>query len=119
MAVVVVIAAARTVVVPLLLSQEDEADAGAGGFPAGRCPIGPGSVSRESCGTLRLPAPVARGSFFIGLVNGLMPCCPLQFTQLYSIASGSISTGALSLFSFCLGTIPLVLLTGVARGCCS
>ena len=74
--------------------------------------------------TLRLPAPVARGlarlgsrgPFFIGLANGLMPCGPLQSMQLYAIASGSFLTGALSMFFFCLGTIPLVLLTGVAAG---
>ena len=36
--------------------------------------------------------------------------------QLYAIASGSFLTGALSMFFFCLGTIPLVLLFGAAAG---
>lgn len=56
------------------------------------------------------------GSFAIGLANGLMPCGPLQSMQLYAIASGSFLTGALSMFFFCLGTIPLVLLFGTAAG---
>ena len=56
------------------------------------------------------------GSFSIGLANGLMPCGPLQSMQLYAIASGSFLTGAMSMFFFCLGTIPLVLLFGAAAG---
>ena len=72
----------------------------------------------------RLPKPVERGlsalrrhgAFGIGLANGLMPCGPLQSMQLYAIASGSFLTGAASMFSFCLGTIPLVLLFGTAAG---
>ena len=54
------------------------------------------------------------GSFSIGLANGLMPCGPLQSMQLYAIASGSFLTGATSMFFFCLGTIPMVLLFGTA-----
>lgn len=72
--------------------------------------------------SLRLPAPLTRalaslrkhGPFFIGLVNGLMPCGPLQSMQIYAIASGGFLAGALSMFFFCLGTIPLVLLFGTA-----
>lgn len=70
----------------------------------------------------RLPKPIARGlsalrkhgAFAIGLANGFMPCGPLQSLQLYAIASGSFLTGAASMFFFCLGTIPLVLLFGTA-----
>lgn len=73
---------------------------------------------------LKLPAGVGkglaglcrRGSFAVGVVNGLMPCGPLQSMQLYAIASGSFLTGAASMFSFCLGTIPLVLLFGATAG---
>ena len=54
------------------------------------------------------------GSFSMGLANGLMPCGPLQSMQLYAIASGSFFAGAASMFFFCLGTIPLVLLFGTA-----
>lgn len=72
----------------------------------------------------RLPKPVERGlsilrrhgSFAIGLANGLMPCGPLQSMQLYAVASGSFLAGAASMFFFCLGTIPLVLLFGTAAG---
>ena len=72
----------------------------------------------------RLPGPVGRGlsalrkhgAFAIGLANGLMPCGPLQSMQLYAVASGSFLTGAASMFFFCLGTIPLVLLFGTAAG---
>ena len=53
-----------------------------------------------------------QGSFVLGLMNALMPCGPLQSMQLYAVASGSFFAGAASMFSFCLGTIPLVLLVG-------
>ena len=56
------------------------------------------------------------GPFVIGLVNGFMPCGPLQSMQLYAIASGSFLAGAASMFFFCLGTIPLVLLFGATAG---
>ena len=56
------------------------------------------------------------GPFAIGLVNGFMPCGPLQSMQLYAIASGSFLAGAASMFFFCLGTIPLVLLFGTTAG---
>lgn len=57
-----------------------------------------------------------RGPFAVGLANGLMPCGPLQSMQIYAIAGGGLLTGALSMFFFCLGTIPLVLLCGAAAG---
>lgn len=49
-----------------------------------------------------------RGPFLLGLVNGLMPCGPLQAMQVYAVATGSVAVGALSLFAFCLGTVPLM-----------
>ncbi len=58
----------------------------------------------------------ARGSFGIGLANGLMPCGPLQSMQLYAIACGGFLAGAAAMFSFCLGTVPLVLACGAAAG---
>lgn len=57
-----------------------------------------------------------RSSFFIGLTNGLMPCGPLQSMQLYALATGSWWMGALSMFSFSLGTVPLMLGFGVLGG---
>ncbi|MCD8084145.1 MAG: sulfite exporter TauE/SafE family protein [Clostridiales bacterium] len=60
---------------------------------------------------------VGKHSFFaVGLANGLMPCGPLQSMQVYAIASGSMLAGALSMFFFCLGTIPLVFTFGLAAG---
>lgn len=51
--------------------------------------------------------------FIVGLLNGFMPCGPLQTMQLYALATGSILIGAASMFFFALGTIPLMLIFGV------
>lgn len=51
----------------------------------------------------------AKSSFVIGLLNGLMPCGPLQTMQLYALGTGSLIKGALSMFIFALGTLPLML----------
>lgn len=45
----------------------------------------------------------------VGLLNGLMPCGPLQSMQIVALASGSPLAGALSMFLFSLGTVPLML----------
>ena len=45
----------------------------------------------------------------VGLLNGLMPCGPLQSMQIIALASGHPVTGALSMLSFSLGTVPLML----------
>ncbi|HEX3046637.1 MAG TPA: sulfite exporter TauE/SafE family protein, partial [Bacillota bacterium] len=49
-----------------------------------------------------------RGPFIIGLLNGLMPCGPLQTMQLYALGTGSFLAGAASMFLFSLGTVPLM-----------
>lgn len=54
-----------------------------------------------------------RGPFVVGLLNGLMPCGPLQAMQLYALGSGSAFTGAISMFLFSLGTVPLMFGFGV------
>lgn len=46
--------------------------------------------------------------FFIGLLNGFMPCGPLQAMQLYALSTGDPVKGALSMFLFSLGTVPLM-----------
>ncbi|MDR2421574.1 MAG: sulfite exporter TauE/SafE family protein [Oscillospiraceae bacterium] len=66
----------------------------------------------------RLPSGLARrlgagrsksaGPLVIGLLNGLMPCGPLQAMQLYALSSGSPAKGALSMLLFSLGTVPLM-----------
>lgn len=53
-------------------------------------------------------------SLSIGLLNGFMPCGPLQTMQFLAIATGSFVRGALSLVFFCLGTIPLMTIVGVS-----
>ena len=45
----------------------------------------------------------------MGLLNGLMPCGPLQTMQVYALGTGSFLAGALSMFLFSLGTVPLLL----------
>jgi sulfite exporter TauE/SafE len=50
-----------------------------------------------------------RGPFVVGLLNGLMPCGPLQTMQVYALGTGSFLAGALSMFLFSLGTVPLLL----------
>ncbi|MGN1371681.1 MAG: sulfite exporter TauE/SafE family protein [Candidatus Coprovivens sp.] len=51
--------------------------------------------------------------FITGLVNGLMPCGPLQAMQIYALSTGSFFKGAISMFLFCAGTIPLMLSFGI------
>lgn len=51
----------------------------------------------------------ARGPFVIGLLNGLMPCGPLQAMWIVAFATASPGAGALSMFMFSVGTVPLML----------
>lgn len=51
--------------------------------------------------------------FFVGLLNCLMPCGSLQSMQLYALSTGSMIKGALSMFLFSIGTVPLMFLLGV------
>ncbi len=48
------------------------------------------------------------GPFYVGLLNGLMPCGPLQTMQIYALGTGSFIAGAMSMFMFSLGTVPLM-----------
>ena len=52
-------------------------------------------------------------SFIIGLLNGFMPCGPLQAMQVYALSTGSFFKGAFSMLLFCLGTVPLMLGVGI------
>jgi sulfite exporter TauE/SafE/copper chaperone CopZ len=51
----------------------------------------------------------SRRPLMVGLLNGLMPCGPLQSMQIVALASGNPLAGALSMFLFSLGTVPLML----------
>lgn len=58
----------------------------------------------------------AKAPFLVGILNGLMPCGPLQTMQLYALGTGSALNGALSMLMFSLGTVPLMLTFGVLSG---
>ncbi|MDD2350874.1 MAG: sulfite exporter TauE/SafE family protein [Synergistaceae bacterium] len=49
-----------------------------------------------------------KGPFYVGLLNGLMPCGPLQAMQIYALSTGDPVKGALSMMIFSLGTVPLM-----------
>lgn len=51
----------------------------------------------------------SKNPFVVGLLNGFMPCGPLQTMQLYALGTGSFVMGALSMFAFSIGTVPLML----------
>lgn len=46
--------------------------------------------------------------FLVGLLNGFMPCGPLQAMQLYALSTGNPFSGAFSMFMFSMGTVPLM-----------
>jgi len=50
--------------------------------------------------------------FVVGLLNGFIPCGPLQAMQLYALGTGSLWAGAFSMFLFSLGTVPLMFAFG-------
>lgn len=45
---------------------------------------------------------------YVGLLNGLMPCGPLQAMQLFALSTGDPVQGAISMMLFSLGTVPLM-----------
>ncbi len=49
-----------------------------------------------------------KGPLYVGLLNGLMPCGPLQAMQLFALSTGDPVKGALSMLVFSLGTVPLM-----------
>lgn len=69
--------------------------------------------------TVRMPDSLARKvgkkksgtgrPFVVGILNGFMPCGPLQSMWIVALASGDPFSGALSMFLFSLGTVPLML----------
>ncbi len=58
----------------------------------------------------------ASGSFAVGLLNGFMPCGPLQAMQLYALSSGGPAEGAVAMLAFGLGTVPAMLFVGMPGG---
>jgi sulfite exporter TauE/SafE/plastocyanin domain-containing protein len=57
-----------------------------------------------------------KGPLVVGFLNGFMPCGPLQAMQLYALSTGSPVRGGISMFLFCIGTIPLMFALGAAGG---
>jgi sulfite exporter TauE/SafE len=55
----------------------------------------------------------SKSPLIIGLLNGLMPCGPLQAMQIYALSTGNPFAGALSMFLFSVGTVPLMFGLGV------
>ncbi|MES2374255.1 MAG: sulfite exporter TauE/SafE family protein [Bacteroidota bacterium] len=51
-------------------------------------------------------------AFFTGMGNGLLPCGMVYFAIISALATGTMSSGALFMFAFGLGTVPLMLLLG-------
>ncbi|MCX7745389.1 MAG: sulfite exporter TauE/SafE family protein [Clostridia bacterium] len=49
---------------------------------------------------------------YVGLLSGLMPCGPLQIVQLYALGTRSIMMGAVSMFVFSVGTLPILFVFG-------
>lgn len=45
---------------------------------------------------------------YVGILNGFMPCGPLQAMQIYALSTGNPFSGALSMLLFSLGTVPLM-----------
>jgi sulfite exporter TauE/SafE/copper chaperone CopZ len=50
----------------------------------------------------------SKGPLVVGLLNGFMPCGPLQAIELYALSTGSVVRGALSMSVFVLGTVPVM-----------
>lgn len=69
--------------------------------------------------TIRMPGFLARRigrekavsgrPFLVGILNGFMPCGPLQAMWIVALATENPFTGALSMLFFSLGTVPLML----------
>ncbi len=52
---------------------------------------------------------IEKQPFFVGLLNGLMPCGPMQSMQIIVLGSGNPVSGAFAMLMFSLGTVPLML----------
>lgn len=78
---------------------------------------------------LRIPLPKGiyqffakenRAPFFVGILNSLMPCGPLQSMWIVALSTGNVLAGAWSMFFFAIGTVPMMLgvgtlLAGIGR----
>ena len=69
-------------------------------------------LPRPACSIKKKP----KTPFLVGVLNGLLPCGPLQTMQLYALGTGSAFNGAVSMLLFSLGTVPLMLTFGALSG---
>lgn len=69
----------------------------------------PKFISKKAVSTAK-----GKGPLIVGLINGLMPCGPLQAMQIYALSTGSFSKGALAMLLFSLGTVPMMLFLSTA-----
>lgn len=49
-----------------------------------------------------------RGPLIVGILNGFIPCGPLQAVQLFALGTGKPWMGAVAMALFCIGTMPLL-----------
>lgn len=56
----------------------------------------------------------SHNAFLIGILNGFMPCGPLQALEIYALGTGSFIKGAISMFLFGIGTFPLMFIFGAS-----
>jgi sulfite exporter TauE/SafE len=72
-----------------------------------KMPAALGKIIRQAQGSSKINTP-----FIIGLLTALMPCGPLQAMQLYALSTGNFWQGGLSMTTYALGTIPVMLTFG-------
>jgi len=58
------------------------------------------------------PRTESKSPLYVGILNGFMPCGPLQSMQIYALSTGNPFYGALSMFLFSIGTVPLMFVLG-------
>jgi sulfite exporter TauE/SafE/copper chaperone CopZ len=88
-------------------------------FPALRrlSPRLPAALHRRVSAVLAVPSSLSRDAaqgaargapLIVGLLNGFMPCGPLQAMQLYALSTGNPLAGGIAMFLFGAGTLPLM-----------
>ncbi|MFT4105498.1 MAG: sulfite exporter TauE/SafE family protein [Lacrimispora sp.] len=65
-------------------------------------------MPRVFAGKINREKSKSNSPLIVGLLNGFMPCGPLQAMQIYALSTGNPFSGALSMFLFSLGTVPLM-----------
>ncbi len=74
-----------------------------------------GVISFSVRSLCRMERLAGRNAALVGFLNGFMPCASLQAVQLYSLTMGSAGNGALAMFLFGIGTLPVMLGVGLIK----